>query len=138
VGLTVLDAGVVIGWLDDDDEHHGASTEALDRARDRGERFALPVNALAECLVGPSRLAQSAVERVRTRIAAVPMSTIPAGEEVAVEAAALRAQFRSQLRLPDALVVATAIVLDADRLITTDRGWPHEAALGFDGEIEVL
>jgi hypothetical protein len=28
------------------------------------------------------------------------------------------------LRLPDALVVATAVVLEADRVITTDTRWP--------------
>jgi len=27
--------------------------------------------------------------------------------------------------LPDALVVATAVVLGADRILTTDAGWPR-------------
>ncbi|MBC8363952.1 MAG: PIN domain-containing protein [Actinobacteria bacterium] len=138
MGLTVLDASVVIGWLDEDDGHHGVATDALDQAWDRGERFALPVTALAECLVGPSRKGPSAVERVRSLIAAAPVTSIPISEDIAVESAALRAQFGNRLRLPDALVVATAIVLDADRLLTTDRRWPHGAALGFEGELEVL
>jgi predicted nucleic acid-binding protein len=38
--------------------------------------------------------------------------------------AALRAAHGTSLRLPDALVVATAIVRSADRILTTDAGWP--------------
>jgi predicted nucleic acid-binding protein len=30
---------------------------------------------------------------------------------------------RSRLRLPDALVLATALHLKADRVLTTDTGW---------------
>jgi predicted nucleic acid-binding protein len=41
------------------------------------------------------------------------------------------------LRLPDALVVATAIVVDADRLLTTDARWPSAIAERFDGVIEI-
>jgi predicted nucleic acid-binding protein len=39
-------------------------------------------------------------------------------------AAQLRAQHGPRLRLPDALVVATALELSADRLLTTDKRWP--------------
>jgi hypothetical protein len=36
--------------------------------------------------------------------------------------------------LPDALVVATAINVEAEFLVTTDRGWPSNDTLGFYGE----
>ena len=52
----------------------------------------------------------------------------------AVTAAALRARHRS-LKLPDALVIATAIHLDADHLVTTDRRWPSRSRLGLRGRI---
>jgi hypothetical protein len=39
-------------------------------------------------------------------------------------AAELRARHGNRLRLPDALVVATAIVLEADRVVTTEARWP--------------
>ena len=42
----------------------------------------------------------------------------------AAAAASLRGAPGPSLRLPDALIVATAIVLDADRIITTDARWP--------------
>jgi len=39
-----------------------------------------------------------------------------------------------KLRLPDALVVATAIELGATRVLTTDRGWPSlEVAVEIAG-----
>jgi len=39
-------------------------------------------------------------------------------------AAALRARHGRAVRLPDAMVLATAIELQAHRLLTTDAGWP--------------
>jgi predicted nucleic acid-binding protein len=49
----------------------------------------------------------------------------PITRQVASRAAQLRAQHGSRLRLPDALVVATALHLKANRVITTDAGWPR-------------
>jgi hypothetical protein len=37
----------------------------------------------------------------------------------------LRARHGTRLRLPDALVLATALHLAADRAVTTDAGWPR-------------
>jgi predicted nucleic acid-binding protein len=54
----------------------------------------------------------------------LPARVEPATREIAVAAAELRARFGSRLRLPDALVVATAIALHAAHLLTTDAGWP--------------
>jgi len=44
--------------------------------------------------------------------------------EQAARAAVLRAAPGARLRLPDALVLATAQHLHASRVLTTDRGWP--------------
>ena len=71
-------------------------------------------------------------------LGAVPVETVPVDGQVAVETAALRASIGTRLRLPDAMVVAAAIVLNADRLVTTDRRWPFAAALGFEGELIVV
>jgi predicted nucleic acid-binding protein len=40
----------------------------------------------------------------------------------------LRAR-HARLRLPDALVIATAVERSADELITTDRRWPTARAM---------
>jgi len=42
------------------------------------------------------------------------------------------------LRLPDALVIATAASSDADRLITTDRKWPTAKAMKLTFIIEQI
>lgn len=51
-------------------------------------------------------------------------SRLDACPSIARSAAALRARHGRALRLPDALVLATAIELRAHRLLTTDAGWP--------------
>jgi predicted nucleic acid-binding protein len=135
VGLTVLDAGVVIGFLDAADRHHKAALQALTSATQGGDFPSLPASALAECLVGPARRGDEAVDAVRAFIARVPIAVVPLESEVAVAAARLRARLGKRLRLPDALVVATAAVLEADTLLTTDRGWPSQRALGLRGRV---
>ena len=59
------------------------------------------------------------------------------GGKIATTAAKLRAAHRT-LRLPDALVIATAIEGEADHLITTDRKWPTAKALKYAGIITRL
>jgi predicted nucleic acid-binding protein len=128
VGLTHVDAGVVIAFLDGDDVHHDAARSALSDALDNADRLSMAASALAECLVGPARRSPKAVELVRTVIERLPVSVIDLDEEIATRAAVLRARHRS-LKLPDALVIATAERSAADRLITTDRNWPAAKAM---------
>jgi len=128
MGLTVLDAGVIIGFLDDTDAHHDAAYAALSKAHDRNDRLVLPASAYAEVLVGPSRRGADAVAAVEGLVARVPIGIEPLGADIARTAAELRARHRS-LKLPDALIIATASHLDAEHLVTTDRGWPSRAKL---------
>jgi predicted nucleic acid-binding protein len=124
VGLTVLDAGVLIAVLDAADPHHVTAREAITLGRERGDRLAVPASAYAETLVAPLLRGASSGDAVDGFLAALPASVEPATREVARRAAELRAAHGSRLRLPDALVVATGIVLGADRIITTDARWP--------------
>ncbi|MEO7119365.1 MAG: type II toxin-antitoxin system VapC family toxin [Candidatus Limnocylindrales bacterium] len=127
MGLTVLDAGVLIALLDANDGHHAASIGALQRCRERADDFVLPMSAYAEILVAPSRGGLKAVAIVDGFVDALPAVVEPITRPIAARAAALRAQSPT-LRLPDALVLATALVLRADRLLTTDRRWPDVGA----------
>ncbi len=124
MGLTVLDAGVVIAVLDASDVHHAAAAEAVTSARERGDTLVLPSSAYVECLVSPYRRGPEAVAVVDSFVDALPARVEPASRAIASTAAELRARHAGALRLPDALVVATALVVGADRLITTDAGWP--------------
>lgn len=125
MGLTVLDAGIVIAALDASDAHHGASVQALREARESGDALGIPASAYAEALVGPSRRGDEAVATVDAFLDALPAAVEPATREVARAAAALRAKHGQRLRLPDALVLATAVVVAADQVLTTDGGWPE-------------
>lgn len=137
MGLTHLDAGVVIGFLDADDAHHEPARQALADAIRSGDRLAMATSAFAECLVGPSRRGPHAVAIVEDLFARLPIETVELDADTARLAAALRAEHPS-LRLPDALVIATAATSTADRLITTDRGWPPAPKLRLSAAITVL
>lgn len=127
MGLTVLDAGVVIALLDAADAHHAAAVASVRIALDRGDVLVLPASAYAECLVSPHRRGLGAVAVVDRFLDALPARVEPADRSIAASAAALRATHGTALRLPDALVIATALVLGADRILTTDAGWPAVA-----------
>jgi predicted nucleic acid-binding protein len=125
VALTVLDAGIVIAILDANDPHHAAAVGALRGAIDRGDELVLPVSAYAEVLVAPHRRGAAAVATVDSFVDALPARTEPATRAIAAAAAELRAHHGTRLRLPDALVVATAISLGAERILTSDARWPE-------------
>ncbi len=123
MALTIIDAGVIIAILDSSDAHHAAAREAVASARSRGEEMAIPASAYAEVLVGPFRQGPNAVAKVDEFLAALPARVEPATRQIAATAARLRAQHGTKLRLPDALVVATAVELGAAILLTTEAGW---------------
>ncbi len=137
MGLTVVDAGVLIGFLDTDDVHHERATAALFAARERQDRLTVPASALAETLVSPARSGADSINVVLRLLARLPIEVAPLEETVAVAAATIRASNPS-LKLPDALVVATAQVADADHLLTTDRGWPTAARLNLRAVISIV
>ena len=137
MGLTHLDAGVIIGFLDADDSHHDTARAALSNALDHGDGLFMAASALAECLVGPARRSQQAIELVRTVIDRLPVSVVDLDKEIATRAAMLRARHRT-LKLPDALVLATATTSGADQLITTDRKWPTAKAMKLTVVIEQI
>jgi predicted nucleic acid-binding protein len=137
MGLTVLDAGVIIGFLDNNDAHHPAARKALSDARDRNDRLILPASAFAEILVGPYRKGAKAVAAVQALVQRLPLEIRPLDADAAATAAALRARHNS-LKLPDALVIATADHLSADHLVTTDRKWPSRSKLKIAATLTVL
>jgi len=124
MGLTILDAGVIIGVLDARDIHHTAARQALTTAVERGDVLALPASAYAEALVAPSRRGASAVRALDRFLDDLAADVEPITRQLAKRAAALRARHGTRLRLPDALVIATALHLREDRVLTTDRRWP--------------
>ncbi len=113
--MIVLDAGVLIGYLDRDDSHHARSVTVMNESA--GEELHLPASACAEVMVGAHRA--GIADEVRERIDELELLIDPIDRAVADAAARLRARHRS-LRLPDALLLAAADQVDG-MVITTDR-----------------
>lgn len=135
--LIHLDAGVIIGFLDGDDAHHVAAHSMLAGVVGDGDRLAMASSAFAECLVGPARRGEEAVQTVRALFERLPIPVVPLSADVAAIAARLRARHRS-LRLSDAIVIATAVEAGAERLVTTDRKWPSARALRLTATVTFL
>lgn len=125
MAVAVLDAGVLIAVLDRRDPHHEAALGSIRRCLDRREELVVPASAYAELLVAPAGRGEQAVAVVEELLDRLPTRVHSATRPIARTAAGLRARYGTRLRLPDALVVATAIELRADRLLTIDRGWPE-------------
>ncbi len=120
MAVVVLDASLVIAFLDARDAHHAAAVAAIGRVR--REELVLPSSAYAELLVDPWRRGPDAVAVVKRFLTDLGIRLEPLTASIAERAARLRSGHRA-LRLPDALVLATADALDATTL-TCDRSWP--------------
>ena len=88
-----------------------------------GTSLVLPASAYAEVMVKPSHTGSASLAVVDEFVDRLPVAILPIDRQVGRLAAAIRAAHRS-IRLPDALVLAIATEIDADRVLTTDRGWP--------------
>ena len=120
MALVVLDASVVIAFLDPDNALYDAAVEALTEYQH--DELLIPLSVYAEILVAPYRRGTEAVADVEAFLAdfAVRIETMTSA--IARTAAKLRSESRS-LRLPDAFVLATADELEADTVVTGDESW---------------
>jgi predicted nucleic acid-binding protein len=125
VGPLILDASVLIGLLDSADSHHGRAVDAVDQADRANQELLAPASAYAEALVAFARAHR--IRDARDAIAGMGISVVPLTGPIAERAAELRAAHGS-LRLPDALVLATAnehegnLLTYDERLARTARG----------------
>lgn len=120
MAVIVVDASVVIGFLDPADAHHARAAAAF--AAHRTDELVLPASAYAEVLVVPARRGSAALALVEQFLAAFVIRLQPIDADVARGAALLRARHPA-LRLPDAFVLATGETLQAT-VLTADTGWP--------------
>jgi predicted nucleic acid-binding protein len=117
VGALILDASVLIGLLDTADAHHHRSIDDVEAAdRDR-QQLLLPASAYSETLVAFARAGR--VADAREAILAMGIEVVPLTDTIAELAAELRGRHK-RLRLPDAIVLATARELGS-RLLSYDR-----------------
>ena len=121
--MIVLDASVLIAYLDSDDSHHAAAEALLAEAVD--DDIAANPLTLAEVLVAPAR--HGNLDLAQTALRALEVSELPFPPDTSVRLAQLRA--RTGLKMPECCVLlaaeqATATIASFDdrlRQAATDR-----------------
>ncbi|HZK15757.1 MAG TPA: PIN domain-containing protein [Solirubrobacterales bacterium] len=115
----VLDSDAVVAFLDRADALHDAADEAIRELLGKDRLFALAVT-YAEVLTG-ARLGRHDEKRVRGFFADLISEILPVDAKVADKVADLRAG-RKSLRMPDALILATAdLHPEVDLVVTGDQ-----------------
>lgn len=100
--MIVLDASVLIAYLDAEDAHHQKAESLL--AREIDDEFAANPLTLAEVLVGPARIGRLDAARSALQELEVAEQSFPA--DTVVRLARLRAE--TGLRMPDCCVLLVA------------------------------
>src|SRR3954463_347579 len=101
-GVIVMDASVLIAYLDAEDPHHQAAETLL--AREIDDEFAANPLTLAEVLVGPSRTGR--LDAARSALRELEVAEQPFPADTAVRLARLRAD--TGLRMPDCYILLAA------------------------------
>jgi predicted nucleic acid-binding protein len=117
VEALILDASILIGLLDTADPHHDRAIDEVEAADRQGQPLLLPASAYSEMLVAFARARR--LEEARRAISAMGITVVSLTDTIAERAAELRAR-HNRLRLPDAIVLATAQQLGG-RLLSYDR-----------------
>lgn len=121
MAVVVLDASVVIAFLNPADPHHERAVVAFGAHHEA--ELILPASVYAEVLVGVYRRGPAAVDTLEQFIADFAMRMEPISAEIARHAARLRARNQG-LKLPDAFVLGTGEQIDAAAILTADSAWP--------------
>ena len=101
-GVIVLDASVLIAFLEGDDEHHEAAEALL--AQEIDDDFGASPLTLAEVLVVPAR--DDRLEEARLTLRVIEVEELPFPEDTAVRLALLRSE--TGLKMPDCCVLLAA------------------------------
>ncbi len=112
-----LDADVLIAFLDASDVQHDSAVDVLRPCLAAGGQLLIAASVYAEILVRP--LQRGSDHTVDAFIEAIGATIVPIDRDIARRAAQLRGAHRA-LRLPDAISLATALVVGAE-FVTLDR-----------------
>ena len=119
MGIALLDSSTVVAFLDRDDALHGAADAAV-RTAAAEHSLVVSLITVAEVLTGV-RLGHHDEAPVRRFFNRAISARLPIDEPIAERAAQLRSTHRA-LRMPDALILATAETA-ADLVLTGDERW---------------
>ncbi len=112
--VIILDANVIISFLDSTDTHHHRTLDLLDSHWRGG--FGCSVLTVAEALVHPSRAGQQ--DAAAAALSVIGVRIISIADADALELARIRSQYR--VRMPDAVALHAAITTSS-ALATYDQ-----------------
>jgi predicted nucleic acid-binding protein len=127
--VSVLDASVLIALMDETDAGRVVARAAVVQSQ-RDHDLLIPITAFSESIVAPYRRSRRDGQRAEAALATLGR-LVDVTREIASRAAQLRAA--RQIKLPDALVLATALQVAADQILTLDRRWR-----GVDPRVRLL
>ena len=119
MGLSVVDASVLIAAIDSRDSCHQSAARELATTRQQHDLL-LPAVAFSEALVIPYSIGMQEGRAVERQLRALGRIH-PITDAIAARAAQIRAG--RQVKLPDALVLATGAELRASEVLTFDQRW---------------
>ena len=118
MGSVAVDSGMIMALFDAGDVHHAWSVEQIQEIVTTRHVIVISALTVAEVLVRPAQA--GAADAVRADLMSLRPRIVDVDADIAARAAELRAS-RSGLRLPDAIIVATALFAQCDYLVTTDQ-----------------
>lgn len=125
-----VDTPVWIYHLQDVRPYSDLTTYLLAEAAAGKVELVLSMISLAEILAGPWRAKDGGrASRIERSLETLP-GVIPAPATWGIAAGAARIRGEMNLPLPDALIIATALVQGAQVLLTNDAEWTRVASLG--------
>lgn len=121
--LVAVDSAPIIYYLENHPKFAERFAPFFEAAENGALEIAISAITLAEVLAGPLQHGDEllAVQYERALTAATGWRLVPVSQQVAVQAARFRAVYN--LRLPDAIQVATAVVAGAQALVTHDKAF---------------
>jgi predicted nucleic acid-binding protein len=124
MAVVVFDGDVLIGFLNRDDAQHARAVAVIRGSLAPGTRRLLSAVNYAEILVGPVRAGTE--QRVEQMLARLSVEVVAVDRALARQAAAVRE--RTNLKLPDAFALATALYAE-------HRGWRDVTLASFDADV---
>ena len=107
MAVVVFDSDVLIGFLNVDDAHHADAVGLVRESLTPGTRRMLSAVNYSEVLIGPIKAGKDARDHVEAMLGSFSIEIMVIDGASARRAAAVRA--RTDLKLPDAYALATAI-----------------------------
>jgi predicted nucleic acid-binding protein len=126
--LVTVDSAPIIYFLENHPRLAGRYAPFFDAEAEGRLRIAVSTITLAEVLTGPLRYDNELLAE-QYRKALSGWEVVPVSEEIAVAAARFRATY--QLRLPDAIQLATTVETGSVALITHDRDFSRVADISI-------